>query len=262
MPSLPLPGSCSRGHHFCLFPSRFLSGGLICQLDVFRPRVFSTDFLPGRWGLGSPPIPWPPTPPPHPAHPACSVFLLRAHVTHHRARVALPSSCSHLLFPELVKLPDLFAWLSVYQSRTNPSALQTLERLLWSVSLPQAARLTHLFPGPSAWTGCSRPAAHLEPEPVPSSPSVYLGPAPVFLWFVPSFWWNMSSVLWISRCALSLSPVWLEHGGHFPTHPLPPRTCHSSVIFSFRFQEILLFRCPLDWWFDFNSFLSQFLFFA
>ena len=141
MPSLLPPGSHSLGHHVHSFPSRLLS--------AFWTRVFSSGFLPGRWGLSS-------VSPSH-GRPLCSVFLLRAHVTlTPRARAALPSSCSRLLFPELVQLPDLFAWLSVYQSWTNPSALQTLEKLLWSVSLPQVVPLTYLFPGPSAWTGCFR----------------------------------------------------------------------------------------------------------
>lgn len=68
-------------------------------------------------------------PPPHPRPPACRL----------PARIALPSLCSRLLFPELVTLSYLFASSSMYQSQIDPYTLKNWTSLQHPTTLSGAS---------------------------------------------------------------------------------------------------------------------------
>lgn len=74
-----------------------LDSGLLCRLCTWKIRTGSLRRPPSTAACPPPPI-----------LPVCSVFSLKARLAHRRTRIALPSSCSHLLFPQLVKLLYLF----------------------------------------------------------------------------------------------------------------------------------------------------------
>ena len=146
-----------------------------------------------------------------------------------------------------------------------------MESLLWNVPPPQVVHLTHLSPGavpPWALSRLLRPelvALGLQhtwhPEhPFPHLP-LFLGRAPLFAWFVPSFWWNVSS----GCCMFQDAVLCLSHLCGWDMVVIFQLVFHLQglvlVLWYFLFSFWKSYYSDdvlLGWWFDFNMFSLRF----